>query len=77
MKTLLLLFALTAATFLSSAQSCTPGTNFADSTFGLWPSTATNFPPALIGCSYSTNINFKVPSTITDEIAAVIPEAAI
>jgi len=76
MKTLLLLFALTAATFLSSAQSCTPGTNFADSTFGLWPSTSTNFPPASIGCSYSTNINFKVPSTITADFVTEIPEAA-
>ena len=76
MKTLLLLLALTAATFLSSAQSCTPGANFADSTFGFWPSTTTNFPSASIGCSYSTNINFKVPSTITADFVTVIPEAA-
>ena len=62
-------------TITNPAQSCTPGANFADSTFGFWPSTATNFPPASIGCSYSTNINFMVPSTITEEIVAVIPEA--
>ena len=59
------------------AQSCTPGANFADSTFGIWPSPATNFPAALVSVPYTTDVNFKVPSTITDEIVAVVPEAAM
>ena len=70
MKTLLLLFALTAATFISNAQSCSPGTNYADSTSGgFWPDTVTNLPPALTSCPYSTSINFNIPSTITNEFA--------
>ena len=76
----LLLLSLTFAVFTANnlgAQSCTPGSNFADSTYGVWPSPATNFPAALINVPYSTDVNFKVPSTITDEIAAVIPEAAM
>lgn len=76
----LLLLSLTFAVFTANnlgAQSCTPGSNFADSTYGVWPSPATNFPAALVSVPYSTDVNFKVPSTITDEIAAVIPEAAM
>ena len=75
----LLLLSLTFAVFTANnlgAQSCTPGSNFADSTYGVWPSPATNFPAALVNVPYTTDVNFKVPSTITDEIAAVIPEAA-
>ena len=77
MKTLLLLFALTAATFLSSAQSCTPDLVIVSTGGGFLPDTVTNFPPALISCPYSTNINFKIPSTITDQIVAVLPLYAI
>ena len=76
MKTLLLLFALTAATFLSSAQSCTPQLVIVSTGGGFVPDTVTNFPPALISCPYSTNINFKIPTTITDEIVAVFPAGA-
>tara|TARA_B100001287_G_scaffold73856_1_gene61265 strand:- start:707 stop:1474 length:768 start_codon:yes stop_codon:yes gene_type:complete len=51
-----------------NAQSCTPGANFADSTYGIWPDTTTNFPPAGINVAYSTDLNFKVPSEVTEEI---------
>ena len=76
----LLLLSLTFAVFTANnlgAQSCTPGSNFADSTYGVWPSPATNFPAALVSVPYTTDVNFKVPSTITDEIVAVVPEAAM
>ncbi|MDP4596568.1 MAG: T9SS type A sorting domain-containing protein [Crocinitomicaceae bacterium] len=65
----LLLSALFAMTYgLSWGQSCTPGTNFVDSTYGIWPDTTQNFPPADPNVAYSTDINFKVPSTVTAEI---------
>ena len=65
----LLLSALFAMTYgLSWGQSCTPGTNFVDSTYGIWPDTTQNLPPADPNVSYSTDINFKVPSTVTAEI---------
>ncbi len=65
----LLLSALFATTYaLSWGQSCTPGTNFVDSTYGIWPDTTQNLPPALPNVAYSTDINFKVPSTVTAEI---------
>ena len=75
----LLLLSLTFVAFTSiyvGAQSCTPGTNFADSSYGIWPSPATNFPAAVINALYTTDINFKVPTTITDDIVAVLPAAA-
>jgi hypothetical protein len=65
----LLLSALFATTYaLSWGQSCTPGTNFVDSTYGIWPDTTQNLPPADPNVAYSTDINFKVPSTVTAEI---------
>ena len=65
----LLLSALFATTYaLSWGQSCTPGTNFVDSTYGIWPDTPQNLPPADPNMAYSTDINFKVPSTVTAEI---------
>jgi hypothetical protein len=65
----LLLSALFATTYaLSWGQSCTPGINFVDSTYGIWPDTTQNLPPADPNVAYSTDINFKVPSTVTAEI---------
>ncbi len=78
MKLLLLSLTFTAFTSIYvGAQSCIPGTNFADSSYGIWPSPATNFPAAVINAPYTTDINFKVPTTITDDIVAVLPAAAI
>jgi hypothetical protein len=52
------------------AQACTPGANFVDSTYGVWPDTTQNFPPATINVAYSTDLNFKVPATVTAELDA-------
>lgn len=54
----------------SWAQSCTPGANFVDSTYGVWPDTTQNLPPALVNVAYSTDINFKVPATVTAQLDA-------
>lgn len=71
MKKLLLSFVATA--FFGAwvnAQSCTPGANFVDSTYGVWPDTVQNFPPAAANVAYSTDLNFKVPATVTPELDA-------
>ena len=71
MKKLLILslstFLLNAASW---AQSCTPGANYVDSTYGVWPDTTQNLPAALVNTAYSTDVNFKVPSTVTAELDA-------
>ena len=68
MKKLLLSSLFTMTYLLSWGQSCTPGANFVDSTYGIWPDTTQHLPPALPNVAYSTDINFKVPSTVTAEI---------
>ena len=35
------------------AQSCTPDTIYQDSSFGIWPDTAQDLPPAAAGIAYS------------------------
>jgi hypothetical protein len=44
-----------------NAQSCTAGSNFADSSFGVWPSAIENLPPGKLNEYYSTILNFKAP----------------
>jgi hypothetical protein len=68
MKKLILSSLFTMTYLLSWSQSCTPGANFVDSTYGIWPDTTQNLPPALPNVAYSTDINFKVPGTVTAEI---------
>jgi hypothetical protein len=46
------------------AQSCTPNAQYADSVYGVWPDTTTNFPAATQNVAYSTDLNFKVPSEV-------------
>jgi hypothetical protein len=76
MKKLLLVFSLALLSVASlNAQSCTPGANFADSTYGVWPDTTTNFPPGAVGVAYSTDLNFKVPDEVTAEVAGTDPVA--
>ena len=69
MKTTLLFLSFVAFTvFNASSQSCTPGVNFQDSAFGVWPDTTQNLPWATANVAYSTDINFKVPSTVTIDL---------
>ncbi len=66
MKKLLLSIALAVGgTFAVNAQ-CTPGANYADSLFGVWPDTIQNFPLATANVSYTTDLNFKVPTDAGD-----------
>ncbi|MFM6945843.1 MAG: T9SS type A sorting domain-containing protein [Flavobacteriales bacterium] len=68
MKKLILSSLFTMAYFVSTAQSCTPGANFVDSTYGVWPDTTQNFPSADPNVFYSTDLNFKVPDSVTPAI---------
>jgi len=68
MKKLILSSLLTIVYFASYAQSCTPGANFVDSTYGVWPDTTQNFPQADPNVFYSTDLNFKVPDSVTPAI---------
>ncbi|MFM6934904.1 MAG: T9SS type A sorting domain-containing protein [Flavobacteriales bacterium] len=64
-KLLFLAFSTMLLNVASWAQTCTPGANYVDSTYGVWPDTTQNFPPALVNVPYSTDLNFKVPATVT------------
>ena len=62
MRKILLTFII--ATFFISfteAQSFTPDNLYQDSSFGIWPDTAQDLPPAAAGVAYSTDINFICP----------------
>jgi len=56
--------------FFSSAQvpQCTPNSQYADSVYGAWPDTVTNFPPATANVYYETVLNFKAPATVTADL---------
>ena len=75
MKRILLVAVTLFAAVAVNAQTCTPGANFADSLYGAWPDTTTNFPPGEVGLPYSTNLNFKVPTEVTPEVAGTDPTA--
>lgn len=71
MKKLLLSISLMVAGASSLyAQTCTPGSAYpgatwADTIYGAYPDTIENFPPAAQGVAYSTDLTFKVPTTVT------------
>ncbi|MFY7944233.1 MAG: hypothetical protein ACOVNZ_06605, partial [Crocinitomicaceae bacterium] len=52
----------------SQAPSCTPDSQYADSIYGAWPDTVTNFPPATVNAYYETVLNFKAPATVTADL---------
>jgi hypothetical protein len=61
MKKLLLASFLVAAASSASAQVCTPDPLYADSVFGVWPDTTTNFAPGVVGVPYFQTLNLIVP----------------
>lgn len=76
MKKLLLVISLVSAAISANAQ-CTPGSaypsaNWADTAiapgYGAWPDTVENFPGALVGVPYSTDLSFMVPSAVNDAL---------
>jgi len=66
MKKLLLVITLVSAAITNTFAQCTPDVtlpapNYADSTFGAWPDTVTNFGAAAVGVAYTQDLQFKVP----------------
>lgn len=59
-KTLLVSF-LVATSSLVSAQ-CTPNPMYADSVYGVWPDTTSNFAPAYLNEPYSDTLQLLIPS---------------
>lgn len=79
MKKLLLFVSATLLTVTTVSAQCTPGANFADSTYGVWcectdvvegQDTITYFPNGVVGVPYSEDMNFKVPEEVTPEMSA-------
>lgn len=66
MKRILLSLSFLIALSLGVSAQCTPGANYADSTYGVWPDTIQNFPMAMQDVAYVTDLNFKVPSNAGD-----------
>jgi hypothetical protein len=77
MKKLLLSFAAILSFGISAnAQSCTTNQAWADTTsYGVIPDTVDNFPGGSVNQPYSTDLNFKVPNTVTEELAGSDPLA--
>jgi hypothetical protein len=66
MKKLLLIGTIVCAAITNTFAQCTPditlpAPNYADSTFGAWPDTVTNFTGASVGVAYTQDLQFKVP----------------
>ena len=67
----LLLFLVVLGGFAINALAqpqCTPDPQYADSVYGVWPDTTTNFPPAETGVYYESVLNFKAPNTVTADL---------
>jgi hypothetical protein len=75
-KLLLSLAAILSFGISANAQSCTTNQAWADTTsYGVIPDTVVNFPGGSVNQPYSTDLNFKVPSTVTAELAGSDPAA--
>ena len=66
MKKLLLVITLVTVATTNTFAQCTPditypAPKYADSTFGAWPDTVTNFGGAAVGVAYTQDLQFKVP----------------
>lgn len=62
MKQLVLSLVLAAAAGSAFAQPCTPDPLYADSLYGIWPDTTTNFPNGTVGVAYEAVLNLIVPT---------------
>jgi len=66
MKKLLLASVLVVAAASASGQACVPNPLYADSVFGVWPDTTTNFAPGVVGVPYSQTLDLIVPQNAGD-----------
>lgn len=63
-KLLLAVILLSAGAVL--AQPCTPNPLYADSVYGVWPDTTTNFVNGMVGVPYTQELNLIVPLNAQD-----------
>lgn len=68
MKTPILALLFSFGLFTMGVSQCTPDPLYADSVFGVWPDTMTNFPPAVLNQGYFAQIDILVPNN-----ASLIP----
>jgi hypothetical protein len=61
MKQLLLSILLATVAGAAFAQPCTPDPLYADSLYGIWPDTTTNFANGFVGVDYNEVLNLIVP----------------
>ena len=61
-KILLVLIIVGSAIATGFSQSCSPDSLYADSLYGAWPDTVTNFPAGQVGVFYSQILDFKIPA---------------
>lgn len=66
MKRILLSATFVASVALAFAQPCTPNPLYADSVFGVWPDTTTNFVDGQLGIAYAQDLNLIVPLNAQD-----------
>lgn len=66
MKKLLLASVLVIASASAYSQACVPNPLYADSIFGIWPDTTTNFAPGVVGVAYSQTLDLIVPQNAGD-----------
>ncbi len=56
---------------------CTPNVLYADSIFGVWPDTITNFPPAFLNLAYETQLDLLVPTNASQVPDVTLPPLPI
>ncbi len=67
MKKLLFLFTfLFSINLIAQQNPCVPLASNQDSTFGLWPDTIQNLPPAYSGTYYETYVQLKTPTVVSE-----------
>lgn len=66
MKKLLLASVLVIAAASAAGQACVPNLLYADSVFGVWPDTTTNFANGVVGVPYSQSLDLIVPQNAGD-----------
>jgi hypothetical protein len=66
MKKTLLILSLIFIGYYSVNAQCTPDPQYANESFGAWPDTIENFPPAYINELYQEVLDFKIPNDAGD-----------
>lgn len=77
MNRILLVILLFSSTAVTGYSQCTPDPLYADSLFGVWPDTTTNFISGLLNEDYFQQLDIAVPSNASQVPDAGLPPFAI